>query len=213
MSRKRFGRVRPEQLTYANVMATAAVFLALGGGAYAAFKLPNHSVGSKQLKSGAVTPPKIAQSAITLFKGQKGDKGDKGDQGPVGPSQGFAAAQASGAVPSSTPDSGGLMQTTVTTSASGRLFVLARGTINVKCTTGDGTFVQLGVYVDGAAVPATGRVIAASSVGTEISVWGLSATVSPGSHLVELASDCQPGDTTSAGVTGDAALGAILVGS
>src|SRR4051794_13795005 len=30
-------------LTYANVMATVAVFLALGGGAYAALKLPKNS--------------------------------------------------------------------------------------------------------------------------------------------------------------------------
>jgi hypothetical protein len=148
------------------------------------------------------------------LQGTMGLKGDKGDQGPAGPTQGFVHEGASGSVPSSTPDSGALMQTTATTSASGRLFVFARGSINVKCTTGDGTFVQLGVYVDGAAVPATGRVIAASSAGTEISVWGLSAAVSPGPHLVEVASDCQPGDETGGtGVGGDAALGAIFVGS
>jgi hypothetical protein len=33
-------------LTYANVIATLALFIALGGGAYAAFKLPKGSVGS-----------------------------------------------------------------------------------------------------------------------------------------------------------------------
>ncbi len=41
------------RLTYANVMATAALFIALGGGAYAAFKVPKNSVGTKQLKNGA----------------------------------------------------------------------------------------------------------------------------------------------------------------
>jgi hypothetical protein len=76
------------RLTYANVMATIAVFIALGGGAYAALKLPTNSVGSRQLKSGAVTPSKVAKSTIKLFKGHKGDKGDKGDTG----AQGLAGA-------------------------------------------------------------------------------------------------------------------------
>lgn len=40
-------------LTYANVMATIAVFLALGGGAYA-ITLKRNSVGSKQIKPDAV---------------------------------------------------------------------------------------------------------------------------------------------------------------
>jgi hypothetical protein len=33
-------------LSYANVMATIAVFVALGGGAYAAFTLPANSVAA-----------------------------------------------------------------------------------------------------------------------------------------------------------------------
>lgn len=41
------------RLTYANVMATIAVFLALGGGAYAV-ALKRNSVGSKQIKPDAV---------------------------------------------------------------------------------------------------------------------------------------------------------------
>lgn len=46
-------RIRPK-LSYANVMATIAVFLALGGGAAAALKLKANSVGSKQIKPDAV---------------------------------------------------------------------------------------------------------------------------------------------------------------
>jgi hypothetical protein len=38
------------RLSYANVVATLAPFIALGGGAYAAIKLPANSVGTKQLK-------------------------------------------------------------------------------------------------------------------------------------------------------------------
>ena len=44
-----------KRLSYANVMATIAVFIALGGGAYAALKVPKDSVGNKQLKNNAVT--------------------------------------------------------------------------------------------------------------------------------------------------------------
>lgn len=55
---------RPK-LTYANVMATAAVFIALGGVSYAAFKLPKNSVGAKQLKKNAVTGQKVKNGSLT----------------------------------------------------------------------------------------------------------------------------------------------------
>jgi hypothetical protein len=45
-----------DRLSYANVMATIALFVGLGGASYAAFVLPPHSVGSRQLKRRAVTP-------------------------------------------------------------------------------------------------------------------------------------------------------------
>lgn len=55
------------KLTYANVMATVAVFIALGGAAYAA-GLPKNSVGTKQLKNNAVTAAKIKNGTITGSK-------------------------------------------------------------------------------------------------------------------------------------------------
>jgi hypothetical protein len=51
--------------TYANVTATLALFVALGGGAYAATALPANSVGSTQLKKNAVTTAKIKNNAVT----------------------------------------------------------------------------------------------------------------------------------------------------
>jgi hypothetical protein len=88
-------RIRPG-LTYANVIATLALFLALGGGAYAAFKLPKDSVGSKQIKANAVNSSKVKDGSLLTgdFKtgqipagprgrqglpGSPGLKGDKGD--------------------------------------------------------------------------------------------------------------------------------------
>jgi hypothetical protein len=60
------------RLTYANVMATVGVFMALGGGAYAAVKLPANSVGSKQIKKSAITAKKIGKDAVDGSKVKNG---------------------------------------------------------------------------------------------------------------------------------------------
>ncbi len=69
------------RLSYANVMATVAVFLALGGGAYAATRLPNNSVGAKQLKAHAVTPAKLSALARKTITGPQGPAGPPGAPG------------------------------------------------------------------------------------------------------------------------------------
>jgi hypothetical protein len=63
--------MRPK-LSYANVMATIAVFIALGGASYAALKMPKNGVGAKQLKMNAVTTAKVKNEAITAAKVKKG---------------------------------------------------------------------------------------------------------------------------------------------
>ena len=88
------------KLTYANVMATVAVFLALGGGtAWAATTLSNNSVGTPQLKNGSVTGEKVHQGSLLAsdFKNGQlsaattsaiaagGEAGAAGPQGPAGP--------------------------------------------------------------------------------------------------------------------------------
>jgi hypothetical protein len=55
------------KLSYSNVIATIALFIALGGAAVAA-GLPKNSVGTKQLKRGAVTAAKIKKGAVTSGK-------------------------------------------------------------------------------------------------------------------------------------------------
>lgn len=59
--------MRPK-LTYANVVATLALFIALGGASYAALKLPKNSVGAKQLKKNAVATAKIKNAAVNGAK-------------------------------------------------------------------------------------------------------------------------------------------------
>jgi hypothetical protein len=76
-------------LTFANVIACLALFVALGGASYAAFKLPKNSVGAKQLRRGAVTPAKLSAASkrsITGPAGPQGPQGAKGDTGPAGSS-------------------------------------------------------------------------------------------------------------------------------
>jgi hypothetical protein len=56
-------------LTYANLVSTLALVLALGlGSAYAANQLAPKSVGAKQLRPGAVTADKIRKNAVTAPK-------------------------------------------------------------------------------------------------------------------------------------------------
>ncbi len=57
-------RIR-SRLTYANVMSTVGVFIALGGVSYAAVKLPRNSVGGAQIKKNAVTGSKVRNSSLT----------------------------------------------------------------------------------------------------------------------------------------------------
>lgn len=60
-------RIPRPQLNYANVIATIALFVALGGAAVAA-GLPKKSVGSQQLKPGAVTTKALHSKAVTAGK-------------------------------------------------------------------------------------------------------------------------------------------------
>lgn len=53
------------RLTYANVMATIAVFIALGGASYAAVKIPKNSVGTRQIKTGGVQSSDIKAASVT----------------------------------------------------------------------------------------------------------------------------------------------------
>lgn len=97
------------KLTYANVISTLCLFMLLGGGAYAATKLPRNSVGTKQIKNGAVTGKKIRNGTIEAgkltaaaaasLKGQKGDPGAVGPQGPRGTTSSGAYATVEASVP------------------------------------------------------------------------------------------------------------------
>jgi hypothetical protein len=79
--------VRPT-LSYANVMSSVAVFVALGGTGYAVTKLPRNSVGATQLKANAVTSSKIRARAVQRSdlapSARIGSRGPRGSAGPAG---------------------------------------------------------------------------------------------------------------------------------
>jgi hypothetical protein len=51
-------------LSFANVTASLALFVALGGTGYAAIRIPRHSVGNAQLQTNAVSASKIRANAV-----------------------------------------------------------------------------------------------------------------------------------------------------
>ena len=73
-----------------------ALFVALGGTSYAVTRLPADSVGTAQLRNGAVTGVKVRDHSLTTSdlargtitagaRGRTGPKGDTGAPGPAGP--------------------------------------------------------------------------------------------------------------------------------
>lgn len=67
------------------VISLLALFVALGGTGYAAVSLPRNSVGTAQLKKGAVTKTKISKKTIAALKGNRGPAGPAGTTGATGP--------------------------------------------------------------------------------------------------------------------------------
>jgi len=94
--------MRPK-LTYANVVSTMALFIALTGAtAFAATKLPDRSVGEFQLRPGAVTAQKIRKNAVTAPK----IKAEAVKQGKIANGAITAAKLTAGAVGNSTLQGG-----------------------------------------------------------------------------------------------------------
>ena len=72
------------RINYANVTASIALFVALGGTGYAAIKIPAKSVGTLQLKNKAVTRAKIADRAVNGAKVKDGSLSGADIAGKVG---------------------------------------------------------------------------------------------------------------------------------
>src|SRR3954468_22599857 len=105
-----------DKLTYANVTATLALFIALGGTSYAALKLPRNSVGSQQIRAGAVHSSEIRDRSLRLrdiavstrsaLSGRQGQAGPQGPPGAPAPRR-FAVVSAPGGLVRGDATSGG----------------------------------------------------------------------------------------------------------
>ncbi len=95
-------------LNYSNVVATLALFVALGGTSYAVVSLPRDSVGHRQVRAGAVRSSEVKDGSLrtsdlssqarTSLRGVKGNPGPAGPQGVPGTPaiRYFAAVQDNG---------------------------------------------------------------------------------------------------------------------
>jgi hypothetical protein len=210
------------KLTYANVVASIAVFVALGGTSYAAFALPAGSVGSKQLKNGAVTLVKVSRSAISTLhgatgargltgaQGLPGNRGPKGDTGAVGPTWG----DSQGGTPPASPDlATGTFDVNVP--ANGHLLVLAQWkALQNYCSSGFTCDVDYGLYLDGQPIANSSHEVGIASTTTDISEWSFGAVVpiTAGSHQLMVSGAVVNGATVGGFGGGDVTMQAVLLG-
>ena len=76
--------MRRPRLSYANVVSSLALFVALGGTSYA---VARNSIGTPQLKADAVTSAKVKNGSLRngdLAPSARGQRGPRGPQGPAG---------------------------------------------------------------------------------------------------------------------------------
>jgi hypothetical protein len=222
------------RLTYANVTATVALFIALGAGAYAA-GFPKDSVKSKQIKDGSVktdelgdgsvTSPKVADGTLLgqdFAAGQlpRGAQGEQGEQGPrglpgsdgsAGPPGPTLAVFADGLDPDSGPDGyfGPPNAVPVTTPTAGKLLAMFnnRG-VSVTCSSSNP---RIGLYVDRVPMPDTRQLIGSGTI-TSLEMFGVTAALPPGTHTHEIGYDCPGGNVTASSRSDDGDVGAVLVG-
>ena len=215
-----------------------ALFIALGGTSYAAAKLPKNSVGSRQIRSGAVTQSKLEKSIRTQLSkpgpagatGPQGPKGDTGAQGPQGVQgvagtkgdkgdSGLTSGDVGGINIGTTPANGTpiLTKAHVTLQQPGKVLVLLRGTFGVTCSGGACTR-QVGAAAINTQtqvqtqVPSVGEAI--DGTGTEeIDTAGVTNILPAGTYDVQITSRISAGNVNSPVTNGgDARVVAVALG-
>jgi len=172
------------RLSYSHVMATVAVFIAMGGAAYA-ITVPRHSVGAEQLKSHAVTSQKIRRNAVSSAKIK--DRSLLARDFKSGQLPALGAAQADEIDPASQPSST-IRTTTITTSRAGRIWVVASLRDAFLTCAASSCSATWGLYVDDVPLADSGvrlETVAGESDGyTFYTIFGTSESLRAGQHAV-----------------------------
>ncbi len=190
-----------------NTIAYLALFVAMGGTGYAASQLPKNSVGTKQIKNGAVTKPKVDPNLVSQLKGKNGLNGkngingingagtattlDREDTGTTAPTFAFPAA-------STPPTPPGAVFYTKTISTPANTVLIVGGVANFifHCPTGAGdcTITHGGAYLDSTPIPNTdpNQTIdvtegADAAIPAGLSIQGALSGISAGTHTFKLA--------------------------
>ncbi len=175
------------KLTYANVLATIAIFVALGGSSYAALSLPKNSVKANQIAKNAVRAAEIRAGAVRssevrnrslragdfalgqLPAGPRGETGPTGPTGPAGPTAG-AADGSYESQPANPITSVVLQDAQITMPTAGRIFAQASvRTASASCTFSGGGGLSgncglwVSLYVDGQPIPKTAESFGSSA--------------------------------------------------
>jgi hypothetical protein len=190
-------------------VALLALFVALGGTTYAATTLPKNSVGTRQLRHGAVTGAKLHKSAVTAVKvkahsllasdfeagqlpagpqGPRGVQGATGAQGPAGPTGPTGATGPQGSTGSQGPTGQGFAFTTATGNPGPTLSATGTYLIAVEATiTATGSSAQIGIcQVIGTGLYFSGTFAIPGSAATTFSFTGMGVDAS-GSPTLQLA--------------------------
>jgi hypothetical protein len=167
-------------LNYANVVATLALFVALGGASYAAVVLPADSVGVRQLRRGSV-----ATKALAFPISAAGRTDGKELELPGGFCDGWPLPPGQPAPPcAARPRGGRTPGREVSLSLKSRAVLVVLGTVGVtnQGLSGTQATVTIETIIDGRAVAERSLVVAGGDT-TQATVQGAFA-VPPGKHAV-----------------------------
>jgi hypothetical protein len=198
-------RMKRHWTSPATVISFIALIVAMGGTGYAAISIPKDSVGTAQLRNGAVTRQKIASSTLRASTGARGPAGATGHTGATGPAGQQGTTGMPGPEGSPGPTSGtsaGSVEEvssagftpfgssgTVTLPAAGKVLVEVSGFYFIQCSAASSCSGTVSGFVDGTAVPgAHENVNAAANAGgaAEIAVSGIVVNVPAGTHTIQL---------------------------
>lgn len=165
------------RLTYSNVMATIAVFLAMGGGAYA-ISLPRNSVGARELKKSSVESAEVKDRSLEA-RDLDSDVLGSATGAVVG---GSDPARTAGRV---------LKQAKLSTDIESRLYVVATLSYPYLTCAAAPCSATWGVYVDNRPVQDSGLTLQANAAAGDgvpaQTLFGVTPKVEPGQHSIKLA--------------------------